>query len=59
MYLTRFRTYKMARLKTKAKEGRGPQTKKYLSQSPFPGHFFLMTTFCIAFYQPYLSTDVI
>jgi hypothetical protein len=35
--------------------GSGPQTDKHLSQSNFTGNFFLMTTFCIAFYESYVS----
>ncbi len=34
----------------------GPQTEKHLPQSSFTGQFFKMTTFCIAFYESYLST---
>jgi hypothetical protein len=30
-------------------------TDKHLTQSPFPGQFLTTTTFCIAFYEPYLS----
>jgi hypothetical protein len=37
--------------------GYGPQTDKHLPHSPFTGELFLMTTFCIAFYESYLSTD--
>jgi hypothetical protein len=33
------------------------QTDKHLPQSPFTGHFFKMTTFFIAFYESYLSTQ--
>ncbi len=29
---------------------------KHLPQSPFTGKFFPMTTFCIDFYESYLST---
>jgi hypothetical protein len=29
---------------------------KHLPQSPFTGQFFKMTTFCIDFYESYLST---
>ena len=35
--------------------GSGPQTDKHLPQSLFTDNFFEMTTFCIAFYEPYLS----
>jgi hypothetical protein len=41
--------------------GSGPQTEKQQPQSPFTRQFFLMTTFCIAFYESYLfcgSKDV-
>ncbi len=31
---------------------------KYLPQSPFIGQFFQMTTFCIDFYESYLSTGL-
>jgi hypothetical protein len=34
----------------------GPQTDKHLPQCSFRGQFFLMTTFCTAFYESYLST---
>ncbi len=40
LYLTRFRTYKIA----KTQEGRGPQKDKHLPHSPL--QFFQMTTFC-------------
>jgi hypothetical protein len=33
------------------KEGRGPQTDKYLPQSPFTCQFFQMTTFCFGIYM--------
>ncbi len=47
LYLTNFRTYKIATPpQTKTWEGRGPPTDK-LPQSPFSGKFFQMTTFCI------------
>jgi hypothetical protein len=40
LYLTRFRTYKIARPpQTKTWEGRGPQTDKHLPLSPFTGKF--------------------
>jgi hypothetical protein len=35
----------------------GPQTDEHLPQSPFTGKFLWMTTFCIAFYESYLSTE--
>jgi hypothetical protein len=39
--------------------GEGPQKDKHPPQkSSFPGHFFCMTTFCIAFYESNLSTVV-
>ena len=42
MFLTRFRTYKIALPpQTKTQEGRGPQTDRHLPQSPFTGQFFL------------------
>ncbi len=51
LYLTRFRTYKIAtKPQTKTQEGWGPQTEKYMPQSPFTGQFFQMTTFCFVFY---------
>jgi hypothetical protein len=31
---------------------------KHLPQSPSTGQFILMTTFCIAIYESYFSTDV-
>jgi hypothetical protein len=34
----------------------GSQTDKHLTQIPFTGQLFYMTTFCIAFYESYLST---
>ncbi len=34
----------------------GPQADKHLPQSPFTGQFFEMTTFCIVFYESFLST---
>ncbi len=34
----------------------GPQTDKHLPQSPLTCQFFSMTTFCIAFFESYLST---
>ncbi len=34
----------------------GPQTDKHLPKSPFTGQFFYLTTFCISFYEFYLST---
>ncbi len=34
----------------------GPQTYKHLPQSTFTGKIFWMTTFCIAFYESYIST---
>jgi hypothetical protein len=37
--------------------GSGPQTDKHLPESPVTGKFFLMTTFWIAFYESYLSTE--
>jgi hypothetical protein len=40
---------------TKTKEGRDLQTDKHVPQSPLTGQFFMMTTFCIAFYESYLS----
>ncbi len=41
LYLTRFRTYKIALPpQTKPKGGRGPQTDKHLAQSPFTDKFF-------------------
>jgi hypothetical protein len=39
LYLTRFRTYKTA-LTLQTKTFKGPQTDKYLPQSPFTGNFF-------------------
>ncbi len=33
----------------------GLQTYKHLPQSPFTGKFFQMTTFCMSFYESYLS----
>ncbi len=36
--------------------GKGPQTDKHLPQSPLTCQYFLMTAFCIAFYEPYFST---
>jgi hypothetical protein len=52
LYLTRFRTYKIARPpQPKIWEGRGPQTAKHLPQSPFTGQFFKITTYGIVFYQ--------
>jgi hypothetical protein len=42
LYLTRFRTYKIARPhQTKTRKGEGPPTYKNLPQSPFKGQFFL------------------
>jgi hypothetical protein len=41
LYLTRFRTYKIARLpQTKTDEERGPQIDKHLPQSTFTGKHF-------------------
>jgi hypothetical protein len=41
LYLTRFRTYKIALSpQTKTEEGRGFQTDKHLPQSPFKGQLF-------------------
>jgi hypothetical protein len=37
--------------------GDGPQTDEHLPQSPFTGQFLLMATFCLAFYDSYLSTE--
>ncbi len=39
--------------------GSGPQTDKHLPQSPLTSQFFLMTTFCIAFCESYLSKHYI
>ncbi len=36
----------------------GPPTEKHLLQIPWTGQFFLMTTFCIAFYESHLSTGL-
>ncbi len=36
--------------------GSGPHTDKHPPQSLFTGKFILLTTFCIAFYESYLST---
>ncbi len=56
MHLTRFRTYKIARLlQTKTLGGRGLQTYRHLPQSRFSVQLYKMTTFCIAFYESYLS----
>jgi hypothetical protein len=33
----------------------GSKTDKHLPQSPFAGKFFKMTTFCIDFYESYIS----
>jgi len=52
LYLTRFRTYKIANPPQDKK--RGPQTDNQLPQSPFAGH--LTKQVCIAFYESYLST---
>jgi hypothetical protein len=38
--------------------GSVPQTDEHLPQSTFTVQFFWMTTFCIAFYEPYLSTHL-
>jgi hypothetical protein len=58
LYLTRFRTYKIARLpQTKTVEGKGPQTDIHRSKVPIQVNFILMTTFCIAFNQSNLSTN--
>jgi hypothetical protein len=40
LYLTRFRTYKIA-LPPQTQEGREPQTEKHLRKSPFTDQFFL------------------
>ncbi len=40
LYLTRFRTYKIARPPKQKLGGREPQTDKHLPQSPFTGKFF-------------------
>ncbi len=37
--------------------GSGSQTDKHLTQNPFTGQFFQMTTFCIDFYGSCLCTD--
>jgi hypothetical protein len=36
--------------------GTGPQTDKQMPQSPVTDKFFQMMTFCVAFYEYYLST---
>jgi hypothetical protein len=48
LYLTRFRTYKIARSpQTKTREGRGPQKDKNLPQSPYRGKFFRLRHFAL------------
>jgi hypothetical protein len=37
----------------------GFQTDKHLPQSPITGQFLQVTTFCIVFYESYLSMDVL
>jgi hypothetical protein len=49
LYLTRFRTYKIARPPQKPMRGGGSRTDKHLAQSPFTGQFFHMI-FCFGVY---------
>ncbi len=57
LYLTRFRTYKIARpLQTITQEGRGASDRYTPAAKSLYRSMLKMTKFCIAFYQSYLST---
>jgi hypothetical protein len=56
LYLTRFKTYKIARPPNpETLEGKGPRQINTNSKGPYR-YIFQMTTLCIAFYESNLST---